>query len=201
MSQNILIKFSGTTSPNVDNFTIVKSSATSNGISVTSGTNPLNNGGTVTGTIGVFDSNITNTTIATGVSRTELIDGFMVTGITCGDFEVIGASSTGSCLNQEHVNVMIFNDYPEITFNMNYSVPDGDASFFSTLTILGTNGTPNPTTSSLSLTVYETGSYQSSSFLEYDGTYSFTYTTTQYGGSASQTGKQTTLTYTDCTLV
>jgi hypothetical protein len=96
---------------------------------------------------------------------------------------------------------MIFNDYPEITFNMNYSVPDGDASFFSTLTILGTNGTPNPTTSSLSLTVYETGSYQSSSFLEYDGTYSFTYTTTQYGGSASQTGKQTTLTYTDCTLV
>lgn len=198
MSKNIIIKFSGTTSPNVDNFTIVVNNANSNGISLTSGTNPHNGTGTVIGTLGLFDDFVTGRTVATGISRTTLVDGYQINNIECGDYLAIAGSNSDNCTNQNSVNLISFNSSPKIELVLNYLTEDGNASLSTELEVYGTNGTPNPSPTSVVVNAPSTGSYSGSLYLTNAGTYSFTYTTTQYGGSVDMTGKSTQLNFTDC---
>lgn len=198
MSKNIVIKFTGTTSPSVDNFTIVVNNATSTGLSITSGTNPHNGTGTVLGTIGLFDNFVTGRTIATGVSRTTLLDGYQINNINCGDYLAVAGSNSENCTNQNGVNIISFNSQPKVELVLNYLTEDGNASLSSELEVYGTNGTPNPSPTSVVVNAPSTGSYSGSLYLTTAGTYSFTYTTTQYGGSVNMTGKSTQLNFTDC---
>ena len=198
MSKNIVIKFTGTTSTNVDNFTIVVNNAASNGLSVTSGTNPHNGTGTVLGTIGLFDNFVTGRTIATGVSRATLLSGYQINNVNCGDYLAVAGSNSENCTNQNGVNIIGFNSEPKIELVLNYLTPDGNASLSSELEVYGTNGTPNPSPTSVVVNAASIGSYSGSLYLTNAGTYSFTYTTVQYGGSYDMTGKSTQLNFTDC---